>query len=44
MAYSYGDTYLKEEALARKEMRGFWAFAKPPINPKEWRKIRINNI
>jgi endonuclease YncB( thermonuclease family) len=38
MAYSYGDTYLKEEALARKEMRGFWAFAKPPINPKEWRK------
>jgi len=38
MAYSYGDTYLEEEVLARKEKRGFWAFAKPPINPKEWRK------
>ena len=38
MAYSYGDTYLKEEALARKEKRGFWVFDKPPINPKQWRK------
>jgi len=38
MAYSYDETYLLEETLARKEKRGFWAFAKPPINPKEWRK------
>jgi endonuclease YncB( thermonuclease family) len=38
MAYSYGDTYLKEERLARSEKRGFWAFSKPPINPKKWRK------
>jgi endonuclease YncB( thermonuclease family) len=39
MAYSYDETYLVEEALARKEKRGFWSFAKPPINPKQWRKI-----
>ncbi|MCS5591349.1 MAG: thermonuclease family protein [Gammaproteobacteria bacterium] len=38
MAYSYGNTYMAEETLARKEKRGFWAFAKAPINPKEWRK------
>lgn len=38
MAYSYDKTYLIEESLARSEKRGFWAFAKPPINPKEWRK------
>lgn len=38
MAYSFGDTYLEEELLARSEERGFWAFAKPPINPREWRK------
>jgi len=38
MAYSYDETYLVEETLARKEKRGFWAFARPPISPKEWRK------
>lgn len=38
MAYSYDETYLTEEALARDNKRGFWAFTKPPINPKEWRK------
>jgi len=42
MAYSYDKTYLVEEALARKEKRGFWTFAKPPINPKEWRKKSKN--
>ena len=38
MAYSYDETYKNEETLARKEKRGFWVFAKPPINPKIWRK------
>jgi len=38
MAYSYGATYFEEETLARSEKRGFWAFSKPPINPKQWRK------
>jgi len=40
MAYSYGDTYKPEESLAKSENRGFWAFAKPPINPKKWRKSK----
>ena len=39
MAYSYNEAYLKEERLARSEKRGFWAFSKPPINPKQWRKM-----
>ena len=38
MAYSYDDTYIKEELIAREKKLGFWAFYSPPINPKVWRK------
>jgi endonuclease YncB( thermonuclease family) len=38
MAYSYDDTYFKEELIAREKKLGFWAFYSPPINPKVWRK------
>ena len=38
MAYSYDDTYIKEELVAREKKLGFWSFNSPPINPKVWRK------
>ena len=38
MAYSYDDTYIKDELVAREKKIGFWAFFSPPINPKLWRK------
>ena len=38
MAYSYDDTYIKEELIAREKKLGFWVFFNPPINPKVWRK------
>jgi len=38
MAYSYDDTYIQEELVAREKKLGFWDFYNPPINPKAWRK------
>jgi hypothetical protein len=33
MAYSYKNTYRKEEELAKSKKVGFWGFYKPPIKP-----------
>jgi len=38
MAYSYDDTYIHEELVAREKKLGFWGYFNPPINPKVWRK------
>jgi len=38
MAYSYDDTYIHEELVAREKKLGFWDYFNPPINPKVWRK------
>ncbi|VVH58240.1 hypothetical protein BSPCLSOX_2933 [uncultured Gammaproteobacteria bacterium] len=39
MAYSYKNTYRKEEELAKSKKVGFWGFYKPPIKPYRYRKI-----
>lgn len=39
MAYSYKNTYRKEEELAKSKKVGFWGFYKPPIKPYKYRKI-----
>lgn len=39
MAYSYKNTYHKEEELAKSKKVGFWGFYKPPIKPYKYRKI-----
>ncbi|SFV80717.1 Thermonuclease family protein [hydrothermal vent metagenome] len=38
MAFSYKDTYRKEEELAKEDKLGFWDFYTPPIEPYKWRK------
>lgn len=38
MAYSYKNTYRKEEELAKSKKVGFWGFYKPPIKPHKYRK------
>ncbi|SFV88051.1 Nuclease [hydrothermal vent metagenome] len=38
MAFAYGDTYKKEEALAKSKKIGFWGFYQPPITPSQYRK------
>lgn len=38
MAFAYGDTYKKEEALAKTKKIGFWGFHQPPIIPRQYRK------
>jgi endonuclease YncB( thermonuclease family) len=38
MAFSYKDTYRKEEELAKENKLGFWDFYTPPIEPYKWRK------
>ena len=38
MAYSYDDTYIHEELVAREKKLSFWDYFNPPINPKVWRK------
>ncbi len=39
MAFSYKDTYKKEEEIAKAEELGFWGFYTPPIEPYKWRKL-----
>ncbi|SFV80607.1 Thermonuclease family protein [hydrothermal vent metagenome] len=38
MAFSYKDTYRKEEELAKEDKLGFWDFYTSPIEPYKWRK------
>ncbi|KAA0454947.1 MAG: thermonuclease family protein [Candidatus Thioglobus sp.] len=42
MAYSYKDTYLKEQNYAKAKKLGFWGFYQPPISPYKYRRARLN--
>ncbi len=39
MAYSYKDTYKKQQQYAKANKLGFWSFHQPPIQPYKWRKL-----
>ncbi len=38
MAFSYRDTYLKEQQQAKAAKRGFWSYHTPPIKAYRWRR------
>lgn len=39
MAFSYKDSYISQQNLAKSKKLGFWQFHTPPIQPYKWRKL-----